>query len=100
MKNIIQHILWRQHYHTKKIVDFSKYLDRQDIEILRKFGIEIRDEIYTEYEFDLVDEVIYLYYRESNEKNEKYNIEDIGMTQEEYDRILEKFIQISKDYEF
>lgn len=100
MKNIIRHILWMQRYHMKKIVDFSKYLNQQDVDILKKFGIEIKDEIYTEYEFDLVDEVIFLYYREPGEKNEKYNIEDIGVSQEEYDRILAKFTQISKDYEF
>ncbi|MBQ7411190.1 MAG: hypothetical protein IJW20_07410 [Clostridia bacterium] len=100
MNNIIRRIIWEKKYYTKKIVDFSKYLNQQDLDILKKFGIEIKDQIYTEYEFDLVDEVIFLYYREPGEKNEKYNIEDIGVSQDEYDRILEKFIQISKEYDF
>lgn len=100
MDNIIRRILWEKKYYTKKLVDFSKYLDEKDIEILKKFGCEIKQELYTEYEFDLLDEVIFLYYREPGEKNEMYNIEDIGVSQEEYDRILNKFSQISKDYEF
>lgn len=100
MKNILQHFLWMKQYRTQKKVDFSIYLNKQDLRILRKFGIEIKDKKYTEYEFSLIDEIIFLYYRENNERNEKYNIEDIGVTQEEYDQILTKFMQISNDYEF
>lgn len=101
MDKVERQILWKKKYYTKKIVDFSKYLDKKDIEVLKKFGCEINKQLYTEYEFDIIDGKLLLYYCENGEKpDEKYKLENIGVTQKEYNAILKKFEQISKDYEF
>lgn len=96
---------WKEKYYNKKIVDFSKYLNEKDIEILKKFGIEIKTQKYTEYEFDLIDELLILYYREPGEEiipeiDDKYKLEEIGVSIEEFNYIIEKFRKISLDYNF
>ena len=43
---------WQKQYHEKEIVNLKKELTIDDFEIIEKLEIEIKDKIYTEYEFE------------------------------------------------
>ena len=59
MKNFDE---WHERYKTKEVIHIKSNLDSNDIEILRKLGIEIEDKTYTCYEFDVIDGELILYY--------------------------------------
>lgn len=89
---------WLEKYRTKKILDLKKLLTDDEIELLKKLGLEIEDKIYTEQEFDLIDDELCSYYREDG-----YTEEELAVTKdlpkdisfEEYNKLLEKFYNIA-----
>ncbi len=93
---------WRQKYFNKELVDFSKYLDKEDIQILEKLGIEIENRMYTEYDFDMIEQNLLKYYKNieklqnNDEKCTKILINEV--TVEQYKNIVQKFSKISSDY--
>lgn len=96
---------WEDKYRNKKIVDFSKYLTPKYIDILKRLQIEIRDEIYTEYEFHLLEQDILLFYRdeanpEPTEIEKDYNLEEKKVSKKEYYDLLKRFSKIARDYDF
>ncbi len=101
MKNL-EYENWTQKYFNEKIVDFSKYLNKEDMQILEKLGIEIENRIYTEYEFDMIEQNLLKYYKSieklqnNDTKCTKMLINEI--TIEQYNNILQKFSKISLEY--
>lgn len=93
---------WRQRYFNKELVDFNKYLDKEDIQILEKLGIEIENRMYTEYDFDMIEQNLLKYYKNieklqnNDQKCTKIIINEV--TVEQYMNIVEKFSKISSDY--
>ena len=82
-------------YHNKKIVDLKKHLSRKDFEILKKLDIDVKDEIYTEYEFERLVMEMYKYYEsendiEGNEPKIKKHLADTKVGKEEYIELLNK----------
>lgn len=89
---------WNKKYHTLKCIDLKSLFDKEEIKILKKLGIKIKDKKYTEYEFELI--LIELgYYMEiedddvevieSLKATRKY-IADKGVSQEEFNKIIKK----------
>ena len=95
---------WYEEYSTVEKVDLKKYFTSQDLEILKKLGIEVKDKIYTEREFEELDsEYILFYYDDSmteEEKSETKSLENTGVTREEYNKILDKFHKINLEFNF
>ena len=45
---------WNERYKKEERIDLKNYLDKEDFEILKKLNIDVKEKIYTEYEFDLL----------------------------------------------
>lgn len=88
-------------YFNVKRIDIFKYLDNESLTILRKLGIFVEDKLYTEYEFDLFDEELYDYYNDPDDKNALpcRSLSEKNVSKQEYKKVLNIFLQISKDYE-
>ena len=97
---------WKKKYYGEKIVDFSKFLTQNDVEVLKKLEIEIDiTKIYTEYEYDLLDMELIAYYEDAeyldgSKVPPEKNVEDYNVSKEDYNRILEIFFNIGVNYEF
>ena len=74
-------------YLSKRIIDFSKYLNQEQLKFLEEIKIFINDRLYTPEEFDKIDRDVFAYSRSSIVSHKKIN------------EILEIFAKISSDYE-
>lgn len=92
---------WQKKYHTEEFIDLSKYFDEKDKQLLKKLGIDIMDKIYTNYEFDVLDENYIEYYEDETMDEEELKMckklpEDV--TRDEYNILLKKFEKIQEDF--
>lgn len=64
-------------------------------------GVVIQDKIYTELEYDELKENLYLYYAEDpcEEKQKYVRPSRYGITNDDFDKIFNKFNEIDKKYE-
>lgn len=94
---------WDEKYHTKEFVDVMKYLTNNDKKILKKLGITVKEQIYTEYEFDILKSEIIKYYIDDTMDEEDLAIvvplEGTGVNRDEYNTLIEKVEKIEKKYD-
>lgn len=93
---------WRERYSTKEFIDLKKYLNSFDIELLKKLGIEVQDKLYTEREFDVLDDRLFLYYVSEETTEDELELilplEGTGVSRKEYNRLVDIFTKIESDY--
>ena len=84
-------------YQQKRKIDIYKYLDDEKRDILKRLEIDIEDRLYTEYEYDILDEKVLEYYTDPNDEELKpiKLLSKKGVSREEYNKILEIFEKIS-----
>ena len=89
---------------NKEIVDLKKYFSSEELEQFRKLGIVIKDKIYTEYEFETLNNSLYdYYYSEEMSEEEKQQVKSLdgtGVSREQYNNLLDKIEKINEEYEF
>lgn len=107
MKEVIKELNYRifiYKYHNEKIVDLKKYFNNKNLANIRKLDIEIKDEIYTEYEFENFFSELLSYYMEVDDEGKKFKtqkkLSNTGVSIEEYNEILDKCEEINIIYEF
>lgn len=92
---------WQEKYYYKEYIELFKYFDKKGIEILKKLGITIKDNLYTENELEIVYYTLLRYYinKEEMEKEELVEVKPLenGVTREEYNDVLKKFEQINME---
>lgn len=90
---------WRDKYYNKQFIDLNKYLDEDNIKILNKLGITIEQKIYTEYEYDILEQKVLEYYKDEDTDEEELqyvkSLEDRGVSNEEYQNLLKIFDKIT-----
>ena len=97
---------WKKKYYEKQIVDYSKYLSEEDINLLKKLEVYIDlGKIYTEHEHGIFEMKLIEYYEDAEDVNgnklpAEKNIDNYGVTRENYSRLLDIMYQIAVDYEF
>lgn len=94
---------WYDKYSTEEIVDIKKNLNRDDITLLKKFNIKIKNKIYTEQEVEILNMDLLSYYIADDMEIEEINMsKDLpkDVSREEYNNLLEKVNKISEDYKF
>ena len=94
---------WYDKYSTDEIVDIKKFLGMDDINLLKKLNIKIKNKIYTEQEVEILNMDLLSYYLvddmdEEELKQSKLLPKDVS--REEYNNLLEKINKISEDYKF
>lgn len=95
--------VWYEKYSTLEIVDLKKHLSKEDFDLLKRLNIEIKDKVYTEQEFEILDmELLGYYIDEDMDEEELKESKPLpeGITREEYDKLLEKLSNISSEYNF
>lgn len=90
---------WNEKYHNLEYIDLKTLFDEDELNTLRKLGIEIKEKMYTEYEYELIMMEIG-HYMEIEEdapeviealKDTRKYIENKGVSQEEFDKLIKKF---------
>lgn len=95
--------VWYEKYSTLEIVDLKKHLSKEDFDLLKRLNIEIKDKVYTEQEFEILDmELLGYYIDEDMDEEELKESKPLpeGITREEYNKLLEKLSNISSEYNF
>lgn len=94
---------WYEKYSTVEIVDLKKHLTKEDFDLIEKLNIKIKDKIYTEQEFEILDMDLIAYYIDED-MNEEELKEAKPLPKEvsraEYNALLEKLSKISDEYNF
>lgn len=57
---------WKEEYQNKGVIKLIEYIDSKDIDLLKKFGIEINDKIYTKREIDVIQETLCMYEKDED----------------------------------
>ena len=94
---------WYDKYSTEEIVDMKKYLNRDDITLLKKLNAKIKNKIYTEQEFEILNMDLLSYYISDEMEEEELKMSKNlpkDVSREEYNNLLEKINKISEDYKF
>lgn len=95
---------WKEKYYNQEIVDLKKHLSESDFENLKKLGIEILDKIYTEHEFELLNMDVLEYYKDEDDVAEPIieikSLEGTGVSQEQYNELLNHIEEINSIYNF
>ena len=88
---------WYEKYSTKELIDLSKYLSKSDISLIKKLDIKIKNKIYTEQEFEVLNMDLLSYYiAEDMEEEEKKESKPLPkeVSRDEYN----KFQRLERDY--
>ena len=94
---------WYDKYSTEEIVDIKKFLDRDDINLLKKLNIKIKNKIYTEQEVEILNMDLLSYYIADDMEIEELKMSKNlpkDISREEYNKLLEKINKITEDYKF
>lgn len=94
---------WYDKYSTEEIVDIKKFLNRDDINLLKKLNIKIKNKIYTEQEVEILSMDLLSYYIADDMEIEELKMSKKlpkDVSREEYNNLLEKVNKMSEDYKF
>lgn len=95
---------WHEKYLNKGVINIMKYLDSNDIEILKKLGIEIENKLYSCHNFDVIDGELILYYINDDmteeEMKESKTLESTDVTRSEYNWVLKKFENMQNEIKY
>ena len=94
---------WYDKYSTDEIVDIKKFLGMDDINLLKKLNIKIKNKIYTEQEVEiLIMDLLSYYIADDMEIEELKMSKNLpkDISREEYNKLLEKIDKITEDYKF
>lgn len=93
---------WRYKYYNNKIVELKKYINKRDMEILKKLDILIEDKIYTLYEYDMIVYELLLYYEDETDDDShfKKSLEDKHVDKKDYVELSKKVVEISNLFNY
>ena len=94
---------WYDKYSTEEIVDIKKFLNIDDINLLKKLNIKIKNKIYTEQEVEILNMDLLSYYIADDMEIEELKMSKNlpkDISREEYNKLLEKINKITEDYKF
>ena len=97
---------WSNNYHNKKVIEISKYLDENDINILNRLGIKIEESLCSEYQYDIIKQQLYMYSIDDEDEDDpeiqkelksyQKSLENTGVSQEEVENLIDKLEKINK----
>lgn len=91
---------WKEEYFSNKKIELKKNFNHYELETLKKLGIIVENEKYTEYEYHEMEMLLYSYYGEDEAGNiiETEILKEKGIDKKEYEEILNRFSKISSYY--
>lgn len=95
---------WNEKYHNKKFIDLFMYFSSEQKELLKKFDIILEEKLYTEFEFDVIDEKLILFYKDEEEIDEEELKEceklPDGVDRAQFDELLAVMSRVREKYNF
>ena len=95
---------WNEKYHNEKFIDLFKYFSPEQKELLKKFDITLEEKLYTEFEFDVIDEKLILFYKNEEEMDEEQlkECEELpdGVDRAQFDELLAVMSKVREKYNF
>ena len=95
---------WNEKYHNKKFIDLFMYFSPEQKEALKKFDITLEKKLYTEFEFDVIDGKLILFYKNEEEMNEEELKEckelPNGVDRVQFDELLAVMSKVREKYNF
>ena len=95
---------WNEKYHNEKFIELFKYFSPEQKELLKKFDITLEEKLYTEFEFDVIDEKLILFYKNEEEMDEEQlkECEELpdGVARGEFDELLAVMSKVREEYGF
>lgn len=95
---------WNEKYHNKKFIDLFMYFSPKQKETLKKFDITLEEKLYTEFEFDVIDGKLILFYKNEDEMNEEELKEckelPNGIDRVQFDELLAVMSKVREKYNF
>ena len=94
---------WYDKYSTEEIVDIKKFLNRDDINLLKKLNIKIKNKIYTEQEVEILSMDLLSYYIADDMEIEELKMSKKlpkDVSRKEYNKLLGKINKIIENYKF
>lgn len=96
--------LWLDKYLHKPVINVQSEFTEKELKILKDLKIEIKEGEYTEAEFEELEMKIGEYYKDDTMSLEELamtkELEPTGITQEEYNKLIEKISKINLKYQF
>ena len=95
---------WNEKYHNEKFIDLFMYFSPEQKELLKKFDITLEEKLYTEFEFDVIDEKLILFYKDEDEMDEEElkeceELQD-GVDRVRFDELLAVMSKVREKYAF
>lgn len=95
---------WNEKYHNEKFIDLFMYFSPEQKELLKKFDITLEEKLYTEFEFDVIDEKLILFYKDEDEMDEEElkECEELpdGVDRVRFDELLAVMSKVREKYAF
>lgn len=94
---------WYDKYSTEEIVDIKKFFGMDDINLLKKLNIKIKNKIYTEQEVEILNMDLLSYYIADDMEIEELKMSKKlpkDVSREEYNKLLGKINKITENYKF
>lgn len=93
--------IWHYNYCNKKILNIYDYFSKQDILILKKLNINIENKLYSQREFDVINELLFNYYEvnQNDEIIQSITLKKLNISKEQYRKILDIFSKIENDFD-
>ena len=93
---------WKERYWNDKVMDLTKHLNKKELKTIEKLNIKIKNVICTMQEFNALEYELYLYYEdedfEPEEQEYKKTLDNTGVSEREYKRLMKKIIKIDNIY--
>lgn len=93
---------WQERYWNDKVMDLTKHLNKKELKTIEKLNIKIKNVICTMQEFNALEYELYLYYEdedfEPEEQEYKKTLDNTGVSEREYKRLMKKIIKIDNIY--
>lgn len=91
---------WKEKYYNERNIKLKENFNEQELQVLKKLGIELEDKLYTNYEYECIEIDIFAYC-DDKDKLSKEDIEITkplpkGVSKEEYKNVFEKFCNSRK----
>ena len=90
---------WNEKYHNKKFIDLFMYFSPEQKEALKKFDITLEEKLYTEFEFDVIDGKLILFYKNEEELKECKELPN-GVDRVQFDELLVVMSKVREKYNF
>ncbi|WP_300924957.1 hypothetical protein [uncultured Clostridium sp.] len=88
---------WDYKYHNNPMIDIRKELTDNQLEIIKKLGIEVKDKIYTEYDYECLKGALSEYIQDDEEEYTPKSLDEKNVDKEEFEELIKRIDEIDEN---